>query len=285
MKSYQWHVLCANVYTSYMHIQGSRTMKGLCIHIGQSSPWAIVRTHIYLYVHIWGCSSSPLHTIKFKPLIGRSHCLPFHHWENRRNIAWLWRALLLVNPSQMWVLLTNTPPSSESLIDHPKPKDISLMLSTEASATLLLKGVVFDCHCDCLKSQKIISCFSVWLHLLMKRTHVTYFLFVFYDMIFFWLYVFWFSNSMMCEEDPSTMTIEFLRARLQLQRAEYRAEKRRAQVLAQKVLSNPIGCKYIAIVYDLCTKVYESPFSLSHYWNWRGKEGYSSNGIWVFFFF
>ena len=42
---------------------------------------------------------------------------------------------------------------------------------------------------------------------------------------------------MMCEEeDPSTMTIEFLRARLQLQRAEYRAEKRRAQVLAQKVV-------------------------------------------------
>lgn len=37
-------------------------------------------------------------------------------------------------------------------------------------------------------------------------------------------------------EDPSAMTIEFLRARLQAQRADYRAEKQRAHQLAQKVL-------------------------------------------------
>eukprot|EP00250_Pteridium_aquilinum_P013528 c21394_g1_i1 orf=470-2155(+) len=37
-------------------------------------------------------------------------------------------------------------------------------------------------------------------------------------------------------EDSSSMTIEFLRARLQVQRAEYKAEKQRAQQLAKKVL-------------------------------------------------
>jgi hypothetical protein len=42
-------------------------------------------------------------------------------------------------------------------------------------------------------------------------------------------------SLIMSDEDPSTMTIEFLRARLQSQRAEYRAEKRRAQALAHKV--------------------------------------------------
>ncbi|MCO5557043.1 hypothetical protein L7F22_010599 [Adiantum nelumboides] len=38
------------------------------------------------------------------------------------------------------------------------------------------------------------------------------------------------------DEDPSVITIEFLRARLHAQRAEYKAEKLRAQHLAKKVL-------------------------------------------------
>ena len=58
---------------------------------------------------------------------------------------------------------------------------------------------------------------------------------------------------MMGEEDPSTMTIEFLRARLQLQRAEYRAEKRRAQALAQKVLSKSNLCTSVLPV-SVCTR-------------------------------
>lgn len=45
-----------------------------------------------------------------------------------------------------------------------------------------------------------------------------------------------FSMSESKGEDPSTMTIEFLRARLQAQRAEYKAEKQRSQQLAKKVL-------------------------------------------------
>ena len=48
---------------------------------------------------------------------------------------------------------------------------------------------------------------------------------------------FHYRNALMSGEnvDPSTMTIEFLRARLQSQRAEFRAERLRARVLAQKV--------------------------------------------------
>lgn len=38
------------------------------------------------------------------------------------------------------------------------------------------------------------------------------------------------------DEDPSSMTIEFLKARLQAQRAEYKAEKQKAQQLAKRVL-------------------------------------------------
>lgn len=47
-----------------------------------------------------------------------------------------------------------------------------------------------------------------------------------------------FSSSMVSEsgEDPSSMTIEFLRSRLQAQRADCKAEKLRAQQLAKKVL-------------------------------------------------
>lgn len=37
------------------------------------------------------------------------------------------------------------------------------------------------------------------------------------------------------EEDPGVMTIDFLRSRLQAQRARYRAEKQRADMLARKV--------------------------------------------------
>ena len=37
------------------------------------------------------------------------------------------------------------------------------------------------------------------------------------------------------EEDSTIMTIDFLRSRLQSQRAHYRAEKQRAKMLAQKV--------------------------------------------------
>ncbi|KAI5083082.1 hypothetical protein GOP47_0002825 [Adiantum capillus-veneris] len=45
-----------------------------------------------------------------------------------------------------------------------------------------------------------------------------------------------FSAASSKEEDPSITTIEFLRARLHAQRAEYKAEKQRAQHLAKKVL-------------------------------------------------
>ena len=37
------------------------------------------------------------------------------------------------------------------------------------------------------------------------------------------------------EEDSTIMTIDFLRSRLQSQRAHYRAEKQRAEMLARKV--------------------------------------------------
>ncbi|KAI5083087.1 hypothetical protein GOP47_0002830 [Adiantum capillus-veneris] len=45
-----------------------------------------------------------------------------------------------------------------------------------------------------------------------------------------------FSTGESRDEDPSSMTIEFLKARLQAQRAEYKAEKQKAQQLAKKVL-------------------------------------------------
>ncbi|KAH7422004.1 hypothetical protein KP509_13G085700 [Ceratopteris richardii] len=58
------------------------------------------------------------------------------------------------------------------------------------------------------------------------------------------------------DDDASNMTIEFLRARLQAQRAEYKAEKLKAQHLARKVLELEQRLKLEA--YRKKTKSYDS---------------------------